>query len=126
MDIDDNPMGLELTASAALPGSGVQWLAPMHLSIDLGTIALLPLGDQLLGRVVVFVGARDEDGRNTEVQRQEHEISLPRAEYLADGRERFGIDFRLILTEGRHRISVGVMDPITRQASYDRMVVSVP
>ena len=126
VDIDDNPMGLELTASAALPGSGVQWLAPMHLSIDLGTIALLPLGDQLLGRVVVFVGARDEDGRNTEVQRQEHEISLPRAEYLADGRERFGIDFRLILTEGRHRISVGVMDPITRQASYDRMVVSVP
>ncbi len=120
VDIDDNPMGLELTAAAALPGSGTQWLVPMHLSIDLAKIALLPLGDELVGRVVVFIGARDDEGRNTEVQRQEHEIKLPRAEYLAAGRERFGIDFRLILEEGRHRVSVGVMDPITRQASYDQ------
>ena len=126
VDIDDNPMGLELTAAAALPGSGTQWVVPMHLSIDLAKIALLPLGDELVGRVVVYIGARDDEGRNTEVQRQEHEIKLPRDEYLAAGRERFGIDFRLILEEGRHRVSVGVMDPITRQASYNRIVVSVP
>ena len=126
VDIDDNPMGLELTASAALPGSSTRWVVPMHLSIDLGTIALMPVGDELIGRVVLFVGARDEEGRNTEVQRQEHEIALPKDEYLASGRERFGIDFRLILTEGRSRVSVGMMDPITRQASYERMVVSVP
>jgi VWFA-related protein len=126
VDIDDNPMGLELTAAAALPGSGTQWLVPMHLSIDLAKIALLPLGDELVGRVVVYVGARDDEGRNAEVQRQEHEIKLPRAEYLAAGRERFGVDFRLILEEGRQRVSVGVMDPITRQASYERLVVSVP
>ena len=126
MDIDENPMGLELTAAEAVPGSGTQWLAPIHLSIDLKTIALMPVGDELVGRVVVFVGARDDEGRNSEVQRQEHEISLPKAEYLAAGRERFGIDFRLLMTEGRHRVSVGVMDPITRQASYQRMVVSVP
>jgi len=126
VDIDENSMGLELTAAEAIPGSGTQWLAPIHLSIDLKTIALMPVGDELVGRVVVFVGARDEEGRNSEVQRQEHEISLPKAEYLAAGRERFGIDFRLLMTEGRHRVSVGVMDPITRQASYQRMVVSVP
>ncbi len=126
VDIDENPMGLELTAAEAIPGSGTQWLAPIHLSIDLKNIALMPVGDELVGRVVVFVGARDEEGRNSDVQRQEHEISLPKAEYLATGRERFGIDFRLLMTKGRHRVSVGVMDPITRQASYQRMVVSVP
>ncbi len=126
VDIDDNPMGLELTAAASIPGSGTQWLAPLHLSIDLEKIALLPMGDELVGRIVVFVGARDEEGRNSEVQRQEHEIRLPKDEYLVAGRERFGIDFRLIMEEGRHRVSVGVMDPITRQASYERLVVSVP
>jgi VWFA-related protein len=126
VDIDDNPMGLELTAEPAQPGSETQWLVPMHLSIDLGKIALLPVGDELVGRVVVFVGARDEEGRNSEVQRQEHEIRVPGAEYLADGRERFGFDFRLLLTEGRHRVAVGVMDPITRQSSYDRLAVRVP
>ena len=126
VDIDDDAMGLELTAAAALPGSATRWIAPMHLSLDLTKIALLPVGDELVGRIVVFVGARDDEGRNSEVQRQEHEIRLPKAEYLAAGRERFGFDFRLLLNEGRHRVSVGVLDPITRQASYERTVVSVP
>lgn len=126
VDIDDNPMGLELKAAEPLPGSETQWRVPMHLSIDLPTIALLPMGDELVGRLVIFVGARDDDGRNSEVQRQDHEIRLPRAEYLASGRERFGIDFPLILSEGRHRVSIGVMDPITRQESYERTVVTVP
>ena len=126
VDINDNPMDLELTAAVALPGSETQWLVPMHLSIDLEKVALLPVGDELVGRLLVFIGARDEEGRNTEITRQEHEISLPRAEYLAAGRERFGFDFRLLLEEGRHRVSVGVFDPITRQASYERMVIGVP
>jgi VWFA-related protein len=126
VDFDDNPMGLELSAAAPIAGSETQWLVPIHLSIDLSKIALLNLGDDLVGRVVVFVGARDDEGRNTEVQQQEHEISMPKAEYLAAGRERFGIDFRLLLEEGRHRVSVGVMDPITRQDSYEKIVVSVP
>ncbi len=126
VDIDDNPMGLELSVAEPIAGSETQWMVPIHLSLDLGTIALLTLGDDLVGRVVVFVGARDDEGRNTEVQQQEHEISMPKADYLAAGRERFGIDFRLLLEEGRHRISVGVMDPITRQDSYEKIVVSVP
>ncbi len=126
VDVYDDTMGLELTAATALPGSGTRWIVPMHLSLDLSKIALIPLGEELLGRIVVFVGARDEEGRNSEVQRQEHEIRLPKAEYLAAGKERFGFDFRLLLSEGRHRVSVGVLDPITRQASYERTVVSVP
>jgi VWFA-related protein len=126
VDIEDNPMDLELSADTPVPGSETQWLAPMHLSIDLEKVALMPEGDDLVGHLVLFIGARDEDGRNSEVQRQEHEIRLDRAAYEASGRQRFGIDFRLILEEGRHRISVGVLDSITRQASYQRMVVSVP
>jgi len=126
VDFDDNPMGLELSADTPAAGSETQWMLPLHLSIDLSKIALLTVGDDLVGRVVVYIGARDEEGRKTEVQQQEHEISMPKADYLAAGRERFGIDFRLLLEEGRHRISVGVMDPITRQDSYEKIVVGVP
>jgi len=126
VDFDDNLMDLELTASAALPGSETRWMVPVHLSFDLESIALMPIGDELVGQIVVYIGSRDDEGRNSEVQRQQHEIRLPKAEYLAAGKERFGIDFRLLLTEGRFRIAAGVMDPITRQASYERLVVSVP
>jgi VWFA-related protein len=126
VDIDDNPMALELTAAPPLPGSETQWMVPVHLSLDLESIALMPIGDQLVGQIVVYIGSRDDEGRNSEVQRQQHEIRLPKAEYLAAGKERFGLDFKLLLTEGRFRIAAGVMDPITRQASYQRLVVSVP
>jgi VWFA-related protein len=126
VDVDDNPMDLQLSSDSPEPGSATQWITPLHLSVDLTKIALTPVGDELIGRAVLFIGARDDDGRNTEVQRQEHEIRLPRSEYLAAGRERFGFDFRLILDEGRHRIAVGLMDPITRQSSYQRVVVTVP
>ncbi|MCU0302682.1 MAG: VWA domain-containing protein [Thermoanaerobaculales bacterium] len=126
VDIDDNPMAVELTTGEALPGTATQRIVPVHLSFDLGAVALMPVGDELVARIVVFVGARDDEGRNSEVQRQEHEIRLPAAEYLTDGRTRFGLDFRLLLEQGRQRIAVGVMDPMTRQASYARAVVTVP
>jgi hypothetical protein len=126
VDIDENPMAVELTTGEALPGTTTQKMVPIHLSLDLGAVALMPIGDELVSRIVVFVGARDDEGRNSEVQRQEHEIRLPAADYLADGRERFGLDFRLLLEQGRQRIAVGVMDPITRQASFARTVVTVP
>jgi hypothetical protein len=119
-------MGLELVAEAPAAGSAEQWMIPFHVSFDLDTIALMPVGDELVGRIVLYVGARDEEGRSSEVQRQEHEIRLPKDEYMAAGKERFGLDFRLLLAEGRQRVAVGLMDPITRQAAYDRLIISVP
>ena len=126
VDIDDNPMRLELEAGTPAPGSGTKWLVPIHLSVALDTVVLMTEGDELVGRLILFVGARDETGRSSEVQRQEHEIRLPAAEYETSGRERFGFDFRLILDAGQERISVGALDPISHQASYHSIVVAVP
>lgn len=126
IDLDDNPMGLELDAGEAQSGSVTQWVVPIHLEFDLETIALLPEGDELVGRLLLFFGARDDDGRNSEVQREQREIRMPREAYEAAPDRRIGLDFRLILGEGRHRVSVGLMDEITRQASYGSTSVTVP
>lgn len=125
VDIDDNPMAVELAPGGIVRGSETEWIAPVHLSFDLGAIALMPVGEELVGRVVVFIGSRDEHGRNSEVLRQEHEIRLPKRQYEASDKRRYGIDFRLLVPAGRNRVAVGVMDPITRQASYARTVVTV-
>ena len=126
VEVDDNPMALELAAGESAPGSGSQWLVPVHLSVPLDKLVLVPEGDELVARMVVFLGSRDEDGRSSEVQRQEHELRVPAAELEAARSRRFGLDFRLILDEGRQRLSVGVLDPISRQASYTTAVVTVP
>ncbi len=126
VDLTDNPMDLELTVGQPAPATGSRWTAPVHLSFPLDRVALMPVGEEYLATIVLFVGARDADGRQSEIQRQEHEIRIPAADIEAARGTRFGIDTQLLLDEGRHRISIGLMDSITRQASYEQMTLSVP
>jgi VWFA-related protein len=126
VDIDDNPMDLRVAAEGAAPATGSRWTVPLHLSFPIDKVALIPEGGEYVGRLVLFLGARDIKGRNSELQRQEHEIRVP-AEDLERARgQRFGIDLQMLLEESQHRVSVGVMDRVTRQSSYEHVVVTVP
>jgi VWFA-related protein len=126
VDIDDNPMGLEVTGEPAVPASGDRWTVPVHLSFPLENVALMPEAEDYVGRLVLFLGARDADGRESEIQREEHVIRVPVEQYETAKQQGFGIDFQLLLREGQQRICVGLMDQVTRQASYERIVVRIP
>jgi VWFA-related protein len=126
VDVDDNLMDLATTRRRPIPASQDRWQVPIHLSFQLDTIALIPEGGEYVGRIVLFIGARDMKGRSSEMQRQEHEIRVPPEQYDEAKSKRFGIEVSLLLQEGQHRVSVGLMDQMTRQASYDRIVVKVP
>jgi hypothetical protein len=126
VELDENPLQLELTSGASAPASGDRWTVPLHVSFPLAKIALVPEAGDYVGRVVLFIGARDVDGRQSEMQRQEHEIRVPAEQYDEAATRRFGIDVQLLLREGQHRVAVGVMDQLTRQAGYERVVVTVP
>lgn len=126
VEFDDNPMELEMASGAPAPVSQDRWTVPFHLSFPLERIALLPSGDDYVGQIVLFVGARDDDGRSSEIQRQEHEIRVPLEAWEEARGQRFGIDLRLLLEEGTHRVVVGVLDRLTRQASYEGIGLTVP
>jgi VWFA-related protein len=126
VDVDDNPMDLDLTAGSRAPASEDRWTVPLHVSFPLSRIALVPEGGDYVGRLVLFVGARDVEGRQSEMQQQEHEVRVPADQYGEARGRRFGIDVQLLLRSGQQRIAVGLMDQLTRQASYDRVVVAVP
>jgi len=126
VDVTENPMELALSAAGAAPASAERWTLPLHLSLPLSRVALVPEGGDYVGRLVVFVGARQTDGRQSDMQRQEHEIRVPADQIAAAAERSFGIDLQLLLGAGQQRIGVGVLDLVTRQASYQRLVVSVP
>lgn len=126
VDIDDNPMRLALDTGEATPLSNDRWQVPVHLSFPLDSVALLEVGEDYVGRVVLFVGAQDLKGRRSEIQRQEHEVRVAAADYQRALQQRFAIDFSLLLEEGQQRIAIGLYDEITRRASYERTVVAVP
>ena len=126
VDVDDNPMDVEIVRLRPQPLAADRWQVPLHLSFHLSTIALIPEGDEYVGRVVLFLGARDMEGRSSEMQRQEHVVRVSPEQYEEAKSKRFGIEIQLLLREGQHRVSAGLMDLMTRQASYQRIVVTVP
>lgn len=118
LELDDNPMGIEVVADAPRPASDERWILPIEVSIPIAAVAMLPEGDEYVGRVVLFVANRDMKGRQSDVQRREFEIKMPPEEYQARRSERYVASLDLLLNAGMHKLVVGVLDPVTRQASF--------
>lgn len=124
-DLDDNPMGLQIGVEAAGPAAGDRWLVPIHISFDLETVALLPQGEDLVGGVTLFIAARSKGGKHSDLVRQQHEVRVPADLYEQQRKGRFGINMRMLMEEGSYRVSVGMMDQLTRQSSYRTFATSV-
>jgi VWFA-related protein len=123
-EIDENPMDLEVETGTPTPASEKRWLLPAHLSFPLANVALLPEGEDLVARIVLFVAARDADGKKSDLVRQTHEIRVPADQYEEARDQRYGIDTTLLMESGRYKISMALLDPLTRQVSYK--TISVP
>lgn len=124
-EIDDNPIGVEVVTGTPAPASAKRWLVPTNISFPLSNVAMLPEGDDFVARVVLFIAARDTDGKRSDLVRQEHEVRVPADRYEEARGRRFGIDTQLLMESGRYKISVAVLDPLTRQDSYETITTSV-
>jgi VWFA-related protein len=117
-EIDDNPMGLEVETGIASAATGDRWLLPAVISFPLANVALLPEGEDYVARVVFFIAARDRDGKQSDLVRQEHEVRIPADEYEDAKFQRFSMQTQLLMESGVYKISVAMLDPLTRQDSY--------
>jgi VWFA-related protein len=123
-EIDENPMDLQVEPGTPTPASEKRWLLPAHLTFPLSNVALLPEGEDLVARIVLFVAARDADGKQSDLVRQTHEIRIPAAQYQEARGKRYGVDTTLLMESGRYKVSMALLDPLTRQVSYT--TISVP
>ena len=105
-------------------GFGVNYLMVKYVPTE--AIALLPQGESLVGEVVVFVSLRDDRGRQADIQRREQPVHLPRAEYERLAKLQLSVDLQLLVENGNYRIAVGLLDRLTRQASYQVLSASTP
>jgi len=124
-DVEHNPMDVRVETGRPAPATSERWTVPLEVSVPIRNVALIPEGEDYVGRLVLFVAARDTEGRQSDLQRQEHEIRLP-AEKVDESRtQRFSIRVPLLMRSGAFRISVGLLDQVTHESSYAerRMVV---
>jgi len=115
---DDNPMAVELELGRPAPAPEGRSLVPVEVSFPVESVAMLPELEEYVGRVVLFVAVRDRDGKQSDLQRREHEVRMPVADYQTRRHETYAIDLQLLMESGAYRVSVGLMDQVTRQASY--------
>jgi VWFA-related protein len=124
-EVDENPMNLEVVSGTPAAATSGRWLLPAHLSFPLRNIALLPEGDDFVARIVLFIAARGADGKKSDLVRQTHEIRVPADLYEDAQNKNFGIDTQLLIESGRYKIAIGLLDPLTRQVSYETISVAV-
>jgi len=117
-DLEDNPLGVELKTGLPAPAENGRWTLPVEVSFPLDKVALIPDGDDLVGYVMVYYAARDSEGKQSDLQRTEHPLKIPAAQYETARHQPFTVTARLLLESGRYRISVGVRDELTNQAGY--------
>jgi VWFA-related protein len=124
-EIDENPMQIRCETGSPAPASADRWTVPFEVSFPIENVALMPEGDDYVGRVVMFVAARDKEGRQSDVVRQLHEVRIPAADYDQARRSRYAITASLLMQEGSHRVAIGMLDQVTRQASYQTFSATV-
>jgi len=117
-DLDDNPMAISVDTGDPAPAADERSILPFEIGFPLDSIAMVPEGDEYVGRVVVFIAVRDQKGRQSDMQRRDHEIRIPQSDFEAHHSERFVIELPLLMRSGSFRIVVGVLDRLTRQTSY--------
>jgi hypothetical protein len=87
---------------------------------------MIPEVDDYVSRLVLFVAARDSKGGQSEVVQQNHEVRVPADSIERAQEHRFKIDVKLLMKEGSHTVSVGLLDRMTRQSSYQTIRIRVP
>jgi hypothetical protein len=117
--LQDNPMAISI--SAGIPTTAAasdRWILPVEVAIPIESVALLPVAGEYVGQVVLYIANRDLKGRQSDTQRRQFEIRMPAEDYETRRGERYVAALDLLLNAGDHKVVVGVLDPVTRQASF--------
>ena len=123
--LDENPMEIRIEPDAPKPSTGEQVIVPVTISFPLRKVALLPEGEDYVGRVVVFVASRDAKGKRSDLTREDFEVRIPSSAYDAIKESDFSISANLLMERRNYRVSVGLFDELTRRASYEIVNINV-
>jgi hypothetical protein len=123
--LDDNPMQIMVEIGSKGPAGESRWMVPFELSFPLRKVALLPTGDDHVGNVTMFLAARNAEGDRSDVVRQNHEIRVKAADYEDAQLKRYTITANLLMEKGSHNIAVGILDPLTSNASFTTTKVTI-
>jgi VWFA-related protein len=116
----DNPFELRITSGEPKRAEKKKWDVPVQVSLPIRHLMLDPIGDQMVGSVEIYLGVRDDRGRENRPRKMLHEVRVPAAA-MADGRGfRYGVNLELRCRGRDQVVAVAVRDRRSGRISFTR------
>ncbi|MCU0233665.1 MAG: VWA domain-containing protein [Thermoanaerobaculales bacterium] len=106
----DNQLGVAAVCEPQEPREDGSFLVPVRLTVPIGNLVLLPLGDRHTARISVLSVVRDGAGGLSEVYERAYPIELPNEELVAAVEQPATFVLGMVLRPGPYRIAICVRD----------------
>jgi VWFA-related protein len=114
----DNPLQASMSVGEPKPYDRENYLLPVRISVPIGKLGLLPSGDRYEGQFFVYFAVLDVSGKQSDLQIQRQQVTVPVKDLAAAQRKDFYFDVQLIVVPGGQKLAVGVRDGVSNLTSY--------
>jgi len=115
---DDNPLGVHVSIGAQKPYDEENFAVPVRISVPIGKLGLVPVGDHYEATFFVYVVARDSAEKQSDLAIQRQVVTVPTKELEVAQRKDWYYDFTMTVSPGAQRLSFAVRDGISNQVSF--------
>ena len=117
LDAADNPLDAALEFEAERPHEKGTVLVSMLVKVPMARLVLLPQENVHEGALRIYVGARDADGRLSDITIVTAPVRVPNENLLTALGQIVGCRVSLVLRPGEHRIVAGIWDDVGKSES---------
>ena len=121
-----NTHGLRLEIGAGKSQEqGRHYVVPVRVRIPLNKVTLVPVNQNLEGRVRLFIAALDYEGAKSPVQEAPVPISIPSDQFVPEADQTYVYSLDLLMRKGGHEVAVGMRDDLSAETSFVRRRVNI-
>ncbi|HUP43359.1 MAG TPA: VWA domain-containing protein [Thermoanaerobaculia bacterium] len=113
-----NPLDLTLSFDPGQRREDGHFLVPVHVTIPIRALTLVPRGDAYQANANLFLAAKDDKGWVSEVQRAPLPVRVLRDDLQTALEQDYVYTVRILLRSGEQRVAVGVRDEIAANNSF--------
>ena len=107
-----NPFEVSFAVEGESKDKKGQYQVTLLVKLPMAKLVLLPHGDAHEGRMRIFVGARDDQGRVSDINEIAVPIRVPNDQILTVMSQNAATRITLLLRQGENRLAVGVRDEL--------------
>ena len=122
-DQNSNDMKITVTTRQPVLMENGLYKVPIEIHIPMESLTMLQQGEVYAGGFTVFIAASDKNGDMSDVSRQEHQLRVPEGELDKTKGKYYTYSAELMMNKGRNRISVGVVDEISKTTGFEKQEV---